>query len=281
MATFLLKQAPSAADRHHSVRLAFMVPLTETCTEFTRRFGIDVYTIFNMTEISSPIVSEPNPTRRGTCGRKRDGVDVRLVDANDCEVPLGEVGEMIVRTDRPWGMNHGYNKNPVATAEAWRNGWFHTGDCFRQDDDGYFYFVDRTGDTFRWKGENVSTTEVAEALSSYAGVAEANVYGVEVPGGEGKAGMAMLVKAEGFDLERLANHLEANLPSYARPVFLRFSDAVETTSTFKQRKIELQKEGFDPSSIGEPLFVRDAESGRYVALTPDLYAGICAGSVKT
>ena len=107
MSTFLLKQAPAPGDRDHSVRVAFMVPLTETCVEFHERFGIDVYTIFNMTEISSPIVSEPNPTRRGTCGKKRDGVDVRLVDENDCEVQLGEIGEMLVRTDRPWGMNSG------------------------------------------------------------------------------------------------------------------------------------------------------------------------------
>ena len=119
----------------------------EYCTTLGETiFGADVYTIFNMTEISSPIVSEPNPTRRGTCGKARPGVDVRLVDENDCEVPTGEIGEMIVRTDRPWGMNSGYYKRPDATAEAWRNGWFHTGDCFRQDEEGYFYFVDRMKD---------------------------------------------------------------------------------------------------------------------------------------
>lgn len=126
MATFLMKRPPSADDRNHTVRKAFMVPLTDDAPAFTERFGIDIYTIFNMTEISSPIVSEANPVKRGTCGKVRPGADVRLVDANDCEVPVGEIGEMLVRTDRPWGMNSGYNRNPEATAEAWANGWFHT-----------------------------------------------------------------------------------------------------------------------------------------------------------
>ena len=138
---------------------AFMVPLTGDAPAFTERFGVDIYTIFNMTEISSPIVSEANPKKIGTCGRVRDGVDVRLVDRNDCEVPIGEIGEMLVRTDRPWAMNSGYNANPEATAEAWRNGWFHTGDAFRRDEDGYFYFVDRVKDAIRRRGENISSFE--------------------------------------------------------------------------------------------------------------------------
>ena len=114
MATFLIKRPPGPEDTDHGVRKAFMVPLTEAAGPFHERFGIDVYTIFNMTEISSPIVSGPIPVKLGTCGKVRPGVDVRLVDANDCEVPVGMVGEMIVRTDRPWAMNHGYHKNPEA-----------------------------------------------------------------------------------------------------------------------------------------------------------------------
>ena len=105
MATFLLKAPPSPQDRDHGVQKAFMVPLTGDAPAFTERFGIDIYTIFNMTEISSPVVSEANPTKIGTCGRVRPGVDVRLVDSHDCEVAVGEIGEMLVRTDRPWAMN--------------------------------------------------------------------------------------------------------------------------------------------------------------------------------
>ena len=134
-----------------------MVPLTEAAGPFHERFGIDVYTIFNMTEISSPIVSEPNPTKLGTCGKLRAGVDVRLVDANDCEVPIGAVGEMIVRTDRPWAMNQRLSQESRSHRRAWRNGWFHTGDAFRRDAEGYFYFVDRVKDAIRRRGENISS----------------------------------------------------------------------------------------------------------------------------
>lgn len=126
MATFLLKQEPGAQDSNHSLRLAFIVPMTEAADALHERFGIDIYTIFNMTEISSPIVSDANPTRRGVRGKPRAGVDVRLVDEHDCEVAPGEIGELLVRGDRPWGMNSGYYKNPEATAAAWRNGWFRT-----------------------------------------------------------------------------------------------------------------------------------------------------------
>ncbi len=136
MATFLIKQPPAPDERDHQVRLAFMVPLTDDAPAFTKRFGIDIYTIFNMTEIASPVVSDANPGKRGTCGKVRPGVEVRLVDSHDCEVAVGDIGEMLVRMDRPWGLNSGYNANPEATAEAWRNGWFHTGDAFRRDEDG-------------------------------------------------------------------------------------------------------------------------------------------------
>ena len=103
---------------------------------------------------------------------------MRLVDANDCEVPVGTVGEMIVRTDRPWAMNHGYHKNPEATARAWRNGWFHTGDAFRRDADGYFYFVDRVKDAIRRRGENISSFEVESDVTAHPDVREAAVIGV-------------------------------------------------------------------------------------------------------
>ena len=173
MATFLLKEPASARDRDHKLRLALMVPLTESAGEFHTRFGIDIYTIFNMTEISTPILSEPNPTALGTCGTVRPHVDVRLVDENDCEVPAGTVGEMIVRTDRPWAMMHGYYNNPEATARAWRNGWFHTGDAFRRDEAGSFFFIDRIKDAIRRRGENISSFEVEAEIVAHPDVQEA------------------------------------------------------------------------------------------------------------
>ncbi len=244
MTTFLLKQAPAPDDKSHSVRLAFMVPLTETCVEFHERFGIDVYTIFNMTEISSPIVSEPNPTKRGTCGKKRDGVDVRLVDENDCEVPLGEIGEMIVRTDRPWGMNSGYYKNPVATAEAWRNGWFHTGDCFRQDADGYFYFVDRMKDAIRRRGENISSFEVEAEVVAYPAVREAAAYAVPSEVGEDEVMVAVAaVAGEQIDERALMEFLGDRMAYFMVPRYLRVLEELPKTPSAKVMKHVLRNEG--------------------------------------
>ena len=184
MATFLEKQPPASDDADNPLRLVLMVPLASNAESFARRFGVDVHTIFNMTEVSSPIVSDPNPAVRGTCGKARLGVEVRLVDDNDCEVPLGTVGEMLVRTDRPWGMNSGYYKNPEATAKAWRNGWFHTGDAFTQDAEGNFFFVDRMKDAIRRRGENISSFEVEADVCSHPAVREAAAVAVPSELGE-------------------------------------------------------------------------------------------------
>jgi fatty-acyl-CoA synthase len=158
--------------------------------------------------------------------------------------------------------------------------WFRTGDLMRRDAQGYFYFVDRIGDTFRWKGENVATSEVSEALSVIPGIKEANVYGVAVPDMEGRAGMAALVTTPGFDVSTLPAALANNLAPYARPVFLRMLSEIEITGTFKQRKVELVREGFDPSVIADPLYWLDPASGRYEPLTTDAHAKIVTGSVK-
>lgn len=244
MTTFLLKQEPSDQDKDHDVRLAFMVPLTETCTEFFERFGIDVYTIFNMTEISSPIVSEPNPTKRGTCGKKREGVDVRLVNEFDCEVPTGEIGEMIVRTDRPWGMNSGYYKNPEATAEAWRNGWFHTGDCFRQDEEGYFYFVDRMKDAMRRRGENISSFEVEAEVVAYASVREAAAYAVPSDLGEDDVMISVApVAGKEIDPKLLIEFLGDQMPYFMVPRYVRVLEELPKTPSSKVMKHVLRSEG--------------------------------------
>jgi len=135
------------------------------------------------------------------------------------------------------------------------------------------------GDTFRWKGENVSTNEVAEHLGQISGVEEVNVYGVPVPGADGKAGMAGLVTNAEFDITKLAEQL-VSLPAYARPVFVRLQRALETTGTFKYRKMDLVAQGYDPSKTdGEPVFVRDGENG-YVPMTAELFAAINSGEFR-
>ncbi|HTR35289.1 MAG TPA: long-chain-acyl-CoA synthetase [Bryobacteraceae bacterium] len=155
--------------------------------------------------------------------------------------------------------------------------WFRTGDLMRKDERGFFYFVDRAGDTFRWKGENVATSEVAEALCSFPGIKEANVYGVEIPGADGRAGMAALVAADGLDLAALRVHLAGRLPAYAHPLFLRIRNQVEVTATFKYTKFELARQGYDPAATSDPIYFNDPGEQAFIRLDQALYDRIRAG----
>jgi fatty-acyl-CoA synthase len=148
------------------------------------------------------------------------------------------------------------------------------------DEDGYVYFVDRVGDTFRWKGENVSTSEVEIAISSMPGVKHAIVYGVAVPGQDGRAGMAAVTPQDGVDVEKLYAHLSKHLPAYARPVFLRLQGEVDTTGTLKYRKVDLVKDGFDPMNTSDPLFVADASRETYRPIDMAMFRNIVAGGVR-
>jgi fatty-acyl-CoA synthase len=158
--------------------------------------------------------------------------------------------------------------------------WFRTGDLLRKDKEGYFYFVDRIGDTFRWKGENVSTTEVAEALSAFPGILQANVYGVESPGADGRAGMAALAVADDLDLAALQSHLAACLPGYAHPLFLRIRRALEVTGTFKYTKAGFVRDGYTPAATDDTMYFNDRERGEFVRLDEALYARIQSGEVR-
>jgi fatty-acyl-CoA synthase len=158
--------------------------------------------------------------------------------------------------------------------------WFRTGDLMRKDEDGYFYFVDRIGDTFRWKGENVSTTEVEEAIGGFDGVLAANVYGVQVPGRDGRAGMATVAAQQSFDLRAFREHLVQRLPDYARPVFIRLRGDIETTTTFKIKKVDLSKQGFDPRTISDPIYVNDPAAKSFVRIDTALYDQITSGKVR-
>jgi fatty-acyl-CoA synthase len=158
--------------------------------------------------------------------------------------------------------------------------WYRTGDLMRQDAQGFFYFVDRVGDTFRWKGENVSTTEVETVLASLPGVTEAAVYGVTVPGAEGRAGMAALAVAPDFELTELRQALATRLPEYARPVFIRIVGAIELTGTFKLRKQELAADGYDRARVRDALFLYSATRAEYVPLDVALHAQLMGGRVR-
>src|SRR3984957_16703950 len=157
--------------------------------------------------------------------------------------------------------------------------WYRTGDLMRADAGGYFYFVDRIGETFRWKGENVATSEVGAALTAFSGITEATVYGVPVPGTEGAAGMAALVVDGTLDLAELRKHLRRQLPSYARPLFLRIQDHIAVTATFKHQKTELVREGFDPAT-DDAIYFDDPSQQAYVRLDGALFERIKAGAVR-
>jgi len=171
-------------------------------------------------------------------------VDVRLVDRNDCEVAVGEIGEMILRTDRPWAMNHGYYKNPEATAEAWRNGWFHTGDAFRQDADGYYYFVDRVKDAIRRRGENISSFEVEAEVIAHPDVREAAAVGVPSEFSEDEVLVAVApIEGKTIDPAELILFLAERMPHFMVPRYLRIMDNLPKTPTEKVRKHALRDEG--------------------------------------
>jgi fatty-acyl-CoA synthase len=158
--------------------------------------------------------------------------------------------------------------------------WVRSGDLMRKDEQGYFYFVDRIGDTFRRKGENVATTEVAQALCAFRGVSHANVYGVAVPNTEGRVGMAALVAEDNLDLAGLRKHLERCLPAYARPVFLRIRSAIDVTGTFKYSKTELISQGYNPLASGDALYFDSLEAEAFVPLDNDLYDRIQSGGIR-
>lgn len=249
MATFLLKQPPGEWERQHQLRLAFIVPLGSCALPFRERFGVDVFTVFNMTEISTPLHSSPNPEKANTCGRPREGVTVRLVDEHDCEVGPGMVGELIVRTDLPWAMNHGYYGNPEATAAAWRNGWFHTGDAFVVDEDGDYFFVDRLKDMIRRRGENISAYELEIEVLGHPAITEAAAIPVPSSDNEDEVMVVLVLKpGSSLDCEQLIEYLDQRVARFMLPRYIRIVDRLPMTPTMKVQKQLLRAAGVTPDT---------------------------------
>lgn len=215
------------------------------------------------------------------------GLPVRNSEGRCVRCGPREVGEAIGRVAEG-GSAGGARFEGYADADATRakvlrdvfatgDAWYRTGDLMSRDEDGFFYFVDRIGDTFRWKGENVSTGEVASILESCRGITEITVYGVSVAQAEGRAGMAAVVVNGDFDLYGFRQEAAARLPAYARPLFLRIVPALDLTGTFKLTKQELASEGFDPGRVRDPLYFDSAREGRYERLDAPLYQRIILG----
>lgn len=246
---FLNKIPPRDDDKDHSLKKAICVPWNDDAKILGRRHGMTLRTTFNMTEISSPMVSEPYPEKNGTCGKLRPGVEARVVDQNDCELPPGAVGELIVRTDTVWGLNHGYYKNPEATAQAWRNGWFHTGDAFRYDEAGYFYFVDRIKDAIRRRGENISSFEVEAEVNAHPAVVETAAIPVKSELNEDEV-LIVCVPAAGTTIDPvdLFGFLQDRMAHFMLPRFIRVMDDLPKTPTQKIQKHLLKVDGVTPDT---------------------------------
>jgi fatty-acyl-CoA synthase len=213
--------------------------------------------------------------------RNEDGF---CIECEDDEA--GEVIGLIPNEDKFSGKFEGYTDKEATEKKILKDvfekgdQWFSSGDLLKRDKDGYYFFVDRIGDTFRWKSENVATSEVSEAISTFAGVKEANVYGVLVPGEDGRAGMASIVPGEEFSINGLYEHLSQHLPKYSIPVFIRISKEIEVTGTFKYKKTDLVKDGFDPSVVKDQMYYASTSENDYIGLDVDVFKKISDHELK-
>jgi len=302
---YLLNAPPHADEARHELRLACGNGLRgEVWEPFQRRFRIpQILEYYASTEGNFSLYNCEG--RVGAIGRippflahripvalvKYDietGAPARDAQGRCVACAIDEPGEAIGQILDAGGTTRfeGYadpeasRKKVLQDVFAAGDAWYRTGDLMRRDAQGFFYFVDRIGDTFRWKGENVSTTEVAAAIARCRGVAEVAVYGVTLPNADGRAGMAALVAGAGFSLAELRRALAHDLPTYARPVFVRIVPTLEITGTFKLRTQELARQGYDPSQVSDALYLDDATRGEYLRLDAPLYERIVSGSLR-
>jgi crotonobetaine/carnitine-CoA ligase len=248
-ATFLLKAERTEDEIETPLRCAIMNPLTEEAKQLAARVGFKPYGVFNMTETSSPLCTPLDPDATNLCGVPREGVECRIVDDHDCQVARGEIGELIIRADAPWTMNAGYYRNAEATAEAWRNGWFHTGDAFRQDTAGNFYFVDRIKDSIRRRGENISSAEVEFEVNGHPQVKETAAIAVKSEFAEDEVMVVVRPKeGETIDPEELLKFLLPRMAHYMVPRYIRFMDDFPRTPTQRVQKHILRSDGITPDT---------------------------------
>lgn len=290
---YLLNQPPRDGEQGHRLAIGVgngMRP--DIWEQFCERFGVPlIREFYGATEGNAPLMNiDGRPGMVGTLGVAQaiircdlsSGAPIRDARGRCTRVEEGQTGLLLGRISRVAKFD-GYldedaTKKKILT-DVFKQGdsWFNTGDLLTLHDNGWVSFADRVGDTFRWKGENVSTNEVAEVLNGAPGVLESNVYGVQVPGAEGRVGMASLSTQDDFDLDALARYVTDKLPRYQRPAFVRLSGEMRTTATFKHVKTDYRNEGYDPSRVTDPLFY--LEDDRYVPLDAELYARIASGEV--
>lgn len=293
---FLLTAPHDAQDQQHTLRKMSGTGMTlELWQQWSERFGstFQIFEGWGSTEANASSVNVDN--RIGACGRVPfwEKTNLRLVrydqetgdyirDANGflqlagVNEPGEAIGKIMDYPDIVAGRFEGYTRAEDSEKKTLRNAfsqgdaWWSSGDLLRCDEDGYLWFVDRIGDTFRWKSENVSTMEVSDALGDFSGLDAITVYGVQVPGHGGRAGMAALVMHENatFDPQAFWSLAVSRLPRYAAPLFVRLMDTPDMTGNYKLRKVDLQKQGYDAAQTADPLYVRDDRLQTYVPLTP-------------
>ena len=249
MMDFIWKQPERANDANNSLRCVYAAPTAfSVLPEFMRRFGVEAFVdAFGLTETCAPILSPYGEMRpEGAQGLlARDWFEARLVNPEtDSEVPVGTIGELVIRYKHPWTCSLGYYGMPEKTAEAWRNLWFHTGDALRRDEEGWYYFVDRYKDTLRRRGENISSYEVEQAILGHPAVSECAVIGVpaDVEAGEDEV-MAVIVSSEPLTANDIWAWCQGRVPAFAIPRFVRFITALPRTPSEKIRKSELREQG--------------------------------------
>ena len=304
---YLLHSEAPSASLHHRIRLACGNGLApDVWTEFKERFSIPrIFEFYASTEGGVSLFNVEG--KAGAIGRtppylahrfpvalvqfdvERDA-PVRHENGRCVRCVPNEVGEAIgrVSTDpgQVGGRFEGYTDQAASDKKILRDVfepgdmWIRTGDLMRKDEKGFYYFVDRIGDTFRWKGENVATSEVSQAICAFPGVKHANVYGVAMPSAEGRAGMAAIVAEDKVDLEALREHMASRLPSYARPLFIRLSDEIDLTGTLKYSKTELVRQGYDPDAVADEIYFHCPEAQQFLRLDRELYGRIQAGQVR-
>jgi crotonobetaine/carnitine-CoA ligase len=239
MMNWLLDQPEQPDDADNPLRIVAQAPVIPRVDEFKARFGVQVRTVFGNTEIGTPLYAGPDVTADPDSHWKSvtPGYEVRVVDEHDYEVPAGIVGELVVRTTEPWRMMAGYFGRPDTTAEAWRNGWFHTGDGLVRDEQGRYNFVDRIKDSMRRRGENISSTEVEAYVNEHPAVAESAAIGVPSEHGEDEVKICVVL-AEGESVAHADLHafLRERMPAFMIPRFIEFLDAPERTEAMQRIK---------------------------------------------
>ena len=251
MLRILLKQPERPDDADNPVRVVFgAAAATELVLEFEQRFGLSVLDVYGMTETGPITACSWERRRAGSCGVPVPWYDVRLVDANDLDVPDGATGEIVIRPKRPHVMMEGYWNNDAETLKSLRNLWFHTGDHARRDSDGFYWFVVRATDSIRRRGENVSAWEVERVLADHPQVLEAAVYGVPSELG-GQEVMVAVVKRHDAEVtpEELLDFCEGKMPHFAVPRFVRFVDELPKSHAQRILKQELKAEGVDAPGV--------------------------------